>query len=113
MEMWVEDPIGVKVNDVVVIQLQESGLFKLSIMFYLLPLLFFIAFALLGEHMAHALGIDSEVPVIGFSLLGLGITFFWLHRGEKKIIHDNRLRPVIIRRSNKFSITPLSVQSEL
>lgn len=108
MEMWVDDPIGVDLNDEVVIQLHEKGLLKTSLLFYLLPLILFIAFALLGEHMTETLDMDSELLVIAFASLGLAIAFTWLRRTEKKIIHDNRLRPVIIRRSNTFSIITLS-----
>ena len=112
MQMWVEDPIGVKVNDEVVIQLQESGLFRASILFYLFPLLLFLAFALLGEHMTQVLELESELLVMLFAGVGLAVSFVWLHKSEKKIIHDNRLRPVIIKRSKRFSIIPVAVQSE-
>jgi len=112
MQMWVEDPIGVKVNDEVVIQLQESGLFRASILFYLLPLILFLASALLGEYIARALELESEALVILSAIIGLALGFAWLHKSEKKIIHDNRLRPVIIKRSNRFSILPVTIQSE-
>ncbi|MDH5184648.1 MAG: SoxR reducing system RseC family protein [Gammaproteobacteria bacterium] len=112
MEMWVDDPIGVDVNDEVVIQLHETGLFKVSLLFYLLPLILFIGFALLGDHITQLLKFNSEALVIVFAIVGLITAFMWLHRTEKKIIHDNRLRPVIIKRANIFPILPLSMQSD-
>lgn len=113
MQMWVDDPIGVNINEEVVIHLPEAGLFNASFLFYLLPLIVFIGFAILGEHMTQTIGLDSELLVIGFAISGLAISFAWLHRAEKKIIHDNQLRPVIIKRSNSFSVIPLSVHSDL
>lgn len=113
MEMWVDDPIGVEVNDEVVIQMHEGGLLKASFLLYLLPLLLFIGFAMLGEHFSQNLRLDSEWLIIGFSLFGLLTAYAWLRRFEQKIIHDNQLRPVIIKRITPFSIVPISVQNYL
>ena len=113
MQMWVDDPIGVNVDDEVVIQLPEAGLFRASFLFYLFPLILFIAFAIFGEYMTGVLELDTEALVVAFAAAGLFAAFLWLRRAEKKIIHDNHLRPVIIKRSNTLASVSISVQSDL
>ena len=113
MEMWVDDPIGVLVNDEVVIQMHEAGLVKASFLLYLMPLLLLIGFALLGEQISDNLNLDSEWLVILFALLGLTMAYGWLRRFEQQIIDDNRLRPVIIKRINTFSLVPIAAQGDL
>lgn len=113
MEMWVDDPVGVAVNDEVVIQMHEAGLLKASFLLYLMPLLLFIGFALVGEQLSQNLGLTTESLVIIFALLGLVSAYAWLRRFEKQIIDDNRLRPVIIKRLNTISFMPVPAQNEL
>jgi len=113
MQMWVNDPIGVEVDDEVIIQLPETGLFRASFLFYLFPLILFIAFAIFGEYITRLLELDTEILVVTFATAGLFTAFAWLHLAEKKIIHDNHLRPVIIKRSKTLATIPISIQRDL
>ena len=113
LDMWVDDPIGVAVGDEVVIQLQEGGLLQGSLLIYLIPLLLMIVFALLGESLSTGLGLTSEGLVIAMSMLGLAVAFAWLRSQNKKMQHDRRYRPVIIRRLSAVSIANISVKHVL
>ncbi len=84
----------VQVGDEVTIGIEESVLVRGSLVIYLLPLLSFFLFGLLGKALAEQLLLGGgEGLSILFSLLGLLVGFFWARRfagGEA------RLQPVIL-----------------
>lgn len=98
MGMWVIDPVGVKAGEQVIIRLQEGGLLLGSLTVYLLPLVLMIGFAMLGEGLAGNLGWNHEASAIGFSGLGILISYGWLRRFNRRIANSDLYRPVIVKR---------------
>jgi len=98
MGMWVTDPLGVEQGEQVLIRLQEGGLLLGSLAVYLLPLVFLIGFAMLGDSLADNMAWDREGSAMLFALLGLLLSFTWLRRFNRRIADSDRYRPVIVKR---------------
>ncbi len=94
----VVNSIKAKPGDQVVIGLQESSLSRVSVIFYIVPLVSMILVALLGQEIAIKLGYLSPDP---FAILGGGIGLFfglWLVRlFAKTVQQDPRYQPVMLR----------------
>lgn len=90
--------IKAKPGDQIVIGLQESALSRVSVVFYLVPILSMILFALFGQEMAIRFGYPSLDP---FAILGGAVGLFsglWLVRKfSKKVQQDSRYQPVMLR----------------
>ncbi len=88
------DQAQVRVGDEVVIGIDESALVRGSMAVYLVPLLSFFLFGVLGQTLARQLMLDnSEGLSIIFSLLGLLLGFAWAQRYARG---DRRYQPVIL-----------------
>jgi len=84
----------VRVGDQVLIGIDESALVRGSMAVYLVPLLSFFLFGVLGQTLAHQLMMDSgEGLSIISSLLGLLLGFLWARRYARG---DQRYQPVIL-----------------
>ncbi len=93
------DDTPLRVGDEVIIGIDESALVRGSMAIYLVPLLSFFLFGLLGQVVAQQLfldrieGMESEGLSILFSLAGLFAGFVWARR----YVHgDRRYQPVIL-----------------
>jgi len=83
-----------RVGDEVTIGIEETVLVRGSLAIYLLPLLSFFLFGLLGKALAAQLLLgDGEGMSILFSLFGLLGGFFWARRFARG---EDRLQPVIL-----------------
>ncbi len=84
----------VQVGDQVLIGIDESALVRGSMAVYLVPLLSFFLFGVLGQTLASRLMPGSgEGLSILFSLLGLLLGFLWARRYARG---DQRYQPVIL-----------------
>jgi len=87
-----------KPGEQVVIGLQESALSRVSMVFYLVPILAMILFAILGQEMALRLDIVPQDPL---AILGGAIGLFaglWLVRMFSRTVQeDSRYQPVMLR----------------
>lgn len=94
----VVNSLKAKPGDQVIIGLQESALSRVSMVFYMVPLISMILLAVLGQEMAISLGYASYDP---FAILGGGIGLFtglWLVRiFSKRVQEDARYQPVMLR----------------
>jgi sigma-E factor negative regulatory protein RseC len=94
----VVNSIKAKPGDQVIIGLQEAALSRVSMVFYLVPLVFMILLAVLGQEMAISLGYLSHDL---FAILGGGVGLFaglWLVRlFSRKVQSDPRYQPVMLR----------------
>ncbi len=103
--------IKAKPGDQVVIGLQESALSRVSVVFYMVPIISMIVFALLGQGVAIKLGYILHDP---FAILGGGIGLFiglwYVRKFSKKVQADSRYQPVMLRYATsekvKFDIKP-------
>lgn len=83
-----------RVGDRVVIGIDEGALVRGSFAAYVVPILFMLAFALLGETAAP--GSDLLTLVLG--ALGLGAGLLWLRRYSRRAAGDASFQPVILRK---------------
>lgn len=79
----------------VMIGLGEQALVRGSLAVYLAPLLAMLGGALFGQYL---FGIGGEEPVVLSGVLGLLAGFVWLGHHARRIGHDPRYQPVVLRR---------------
>lgn len=97
------DETPLRVGDEVVIGIEESALVRGSMAIYLVPLLGFFLFGVLGQLLSQQLfleqadGSGGEGLSILFSLGGLFLGFAWARRYARG---DRRYQPVILSRSS-------------
>lgn len=91
--------LSFSVGDEVIIGLQERALVRGSMLVYGLPLLLMLLAALLAEVAAkHWLGATStELLTIVVGGAGLFAGLLYLHRYSRRIAHDPRYQPVVLR----------------
>ena len=88
------DDTPVRVGDEVIIGIEESALVRGSMAIYLVPLLSFFLFGVLGQLLARQLLLESsEGLAIVFSLTGLFLGFAWARHYARG---DRRYQPVIL-----------------
>ncbi|MCP4996742.1 MAG: SoxR reducing system RseC family protein [Gammaproteobacteria bacterium] len=94
----VVNTLKAKPGEQVIIGLQESALSRVSMVFYLVPIISMILAALLGQEMAIRLGYVSQDPL---AILGGAIGLFaglWLVRVFSRTVEaDSRYQPVMLR----------------
>ena len=88
------NPVGARVDDEVVIGLDEAALVKGSLAVYIVPLLGMFLAAGVAQWLFPSLG---EGVMIGFALIGLIGGFFWVRSFSRRIAFDERYQPVILR----------------
>ena len=91
---------GVSVGDQVVIGIDERALVRGSFAAYMMPILFMLGFAMLGESFfAEWLAIKSDVVSLSFGIAGLIVGLLWLSRYNLRVGHDSRYHPVILQKA--------------
>lgn len=102
----VSDPIGVEVNDQVVIGIAESTLTQASLLAYLLPLVLLI----LSAYAAESTGAGEAVSALA-GILGVGLGLWITGRLTNVGSWSERSRPLLLRRSDTpaFVAPPMSV----
>ncbi len=104
--MRVENTIGVRVGERVVVGLNNAALTKLSAIVYLVPLAGMIGGAILLDVMIGSLHPDwSEPAALVGGLLGLTGGFGWMGRHTRKLVDDARYRAVLLRRADEHPVT--------
>jgi sigma-E factor negative regulatory protein RseC len=96
---------GARRGDRVVVGLEEGALAQGSLAVYLVPLFGLLAGGGLGEWLTGLTGV-SEAPVLAGALLGLGAGLLWLRSFSRRIAHDPRFQPVVLR-SQGARVAPL------
>jgi sigma-E factor negative regulatory protein RseC len=107
----VANSIDAKPGDQVIIGLQESALSKVSLVFYMVPIISMLLLALLGQESAIRLGFESHdlFAVLG-GAVGFVIGLVLVRVFAKKVQGDSRYQPVLLRFASservKFDIDP-------
>ena len=104
-QLKVINKVQAEVGDSVLIGIDEAALLTGSFLVYLLPILFLLSFALLGEIMAKQLLIEnSELMSILFGLVGLALSMWWVRRKTSSLENTNRYQAVILRRLSRREV---------
>ena len=100
--------IDAKVGDAVVVGLNEEALLKGAYMTYLLPLLYLIAFAMVGQMISTSLQFESsELLIIIFAVAGFYMGLKHLKRFSHSISNNELYQPVILNKINNSSFVKL------
>ncbi len=87
----VDNPIGARVGEQVVVGLEEAALLRGSALLYLVPLGALLTGGVVGQ------GFGEEVGALAGGAAGLAAALAWLRRRGRQLALDPRWRPVILR----------------
>jgi len=99
------NPIDAQPGERVVIGFEEEALTKASMAFYVVPLVSFILFALLGQWFAMWLEISAEPVAVLGGIIGLVLGLLWLRRFAEKADKNEQYQAVILRRVDESKIS--------
>jgi len=91
----------VEVGDRVVIGVDEQALVRGSFAAYIMPILFMLGFALLGETLFAEMLTSVAPDVVGLlsGMAGLAAGLMWLKRHSQSIGDDRRYQPLILQKA--------------
>jgi sigma-E factor negative regulatory protein RseC len=104
--------VGAKVGDRVVVGLNESALFKGTLLLYLLPLLFLFVGAVAGSVLAATADVKDGYSVAG-ALIGLVAGFLCLKLFSAKMGLGKQYQPVILSRRVDMPVRVVSFEGGL
>ena len=93
----------IEVGDRVVIGIEEQALVRGSFAAYMMPILFMLGFAMLGDAVNSAwLAVNSDFASVCSGMLGLLAGLTWLKHHSRRIRHDNRYQPLILHKAADY-----------
>lgn len=95
------NPVGARLGDQVVVGLQEEAMVRGSLAIYAVPLIAMIV-AAIGVEVLQPFGWSGDGATALGGIFGLGLGLLWVRGFSRRILHDARYQPVILRR-----ITPV------
>ena len=102
----VNNTIGAKVGDTVILGLREDALLRGSLAVYIVPLLSMMAAALLGEALAPQWGGgETDAWAVASGLLGFGGGLLWLRGFSRRASSQERYQAVAVRVTAKAGIS--------
>lgn len=91
-------------GETVVLGLEEDALVRGSLAVYGLPLLGLILMAMFGDVLAKEMGLlQADGMIAIFGLLGLSLGFYLVRLFSRRISHDKRYQPIILRYCDQIS----------
>lgn len=73
--VWVDDPLGVRVGERVVVAVPEGTVLRASFWVYLVPVAALVAGAVAGSRLGPALGLSADLGAAGVGVVAMGIAF--------------------------------------
>jgi sigma-E factor negative regulatory protein RseC len=109
-EMTVDVPntLGVRTGDAVVIGIQTKPALLLTFLVYVVPILFLVIGALIGDAVAPLLKINASFLAMVLGFLSFGTVFFILHKKSAALNQKKGYHPVLIRKTKP--VIPSSCQ---
>ena len=101
--------IGAKVGDRVVVGMNESALFKGTLLLYLLPLLLLFAGAVAGGALAATADVTDAYSAMG-AAIGLAAGFLGLKAFSARLGLGRRFQPVILSRVSNVPVRFVEVE---
>jgi len=106
---YVNSNLPVEEGDLVIIGLQETALVRGSMTVYLLPIIGFVLFGLLGELLSSQLLFFNKDHLSVFSaFVGLALAGVWIRYYSGSLINNPKYQPNLLRR---FSDTEIKIVS--
>ncbi len=97
MESEAMNIAGAKTGDRVVIKIASGALFKISFVFYMIPVLALMAGAILGKNYAEGLNSETELYSVLFALAGSIISFLVIKVIAQWMDNKKKYTPEIVR----------------
>jgi sigma-E factor negative regulatory protein RseC len=104
----------VEVGDRVVIGIDERALVRGSFAAYMMPILFMLGFAMLGETVMSGwlAEVEPDFAALLSGMAGLAVGLMWLKHHSRRIRHDRRYQALILQKAADYaSSTCLKSQS--
>ena len=73
--VWVVDPLGVKIDDEVIIAVPGGTVVRASLLLYLIPVLALLAGAVLGNQLAPRFGLPPDLGAAVVGVSGMALAF--------------------------------------
>tara|TARA_R110002072_G_scaffold184083_1_gene340375 strand:- start:9539 stop:10036 length:498 start_codon:yes stop_codon:yes gene_type:complete len=109
LELDVENTLGAKPGDEVLIAIPESGLVSASVRVYFIPLILMV----LGAVMGGIIDPVDEIWTVIFSVLGLVAGFSWARFSSQKQAFNPVFLPKMTKITGRISIAPLPENIEI
>ena len=92
---------AIEVGDRVVIGVDEQALVRGSFAAYIMPILFMLGFAMLGETLLADVLAPVAPDIVGLlsGMVGLAAGLLWLKRHSQSIGNDRRYQPLILQKA--------------
>ena len=97
MEVEAINDIGARVGQNVVVHFQTSPLLKATFLLYVLPILFLILGAFLGDQAAPHFAMDSSTGAVIVGLAFFGVSILFVKSKGNKLAQKDAYRPKIVR----------------
>ena len=91
------NPIEARVGDAVVIGVEDGAVLKGSFAVYLLPILFVLLGAGVGNALASTAPLRDLLAIIG-AVTGLGVSYVWVRAYTAYVSKNSHFQPVILRK---------------
>ncbi len=99
VELALKSELDLRVGDQVVIGIEESAMLWGALGVYILPLIFFFLFGLMGEQIAAMLAVEEgELVSLFFALIGFSISYFLVKKNRLWKFSEQQISPTIIRK---------------
>lgn len=108
----VNNELGAKVGERVMVGLEESALFKGTLLLYMFPILLLFAGAVTGSALA-ATADAREVCSVAGAVIGLAAGFLWLKIFSARIGLGKKFQPVILSRIDGVPLRFVEFESGL
>ena len=97
----VQQTQNIEVGDRVVIGVDERALVRGSFAAYIMPILFMLGFAMLGETLLADVLAPVAPDIVGLlsGMVGLAAGLLWLKRHSQSIGNDRRYQPLILQKA--------------
>ena len=97
VEVEAINTVGAKVDDRVTISFETSSLLKVTFLVYMIPVLFLILGAVVGDKIAVIFNYDQSIFSVFAGFLFLFIAFFFVKAKGKELSRKDAYQPKIIR----------------
>ena len=89
--------IGAKVGDRILLHFKSGDLIKVTFLLYVFPVLMLLLGAVVGQHSATSLNVDSSTLSVALGVAAFCFAFWYVRIKSKKMAANNAYRPKIIR----------------